>query len=221
MPVSEQECKANADKFYKYRYPNVIGAIDGTLIDIKVPDEHRIDYFTRKFTTSVNLTAVCDADKKFMNINVGYSGRCHDAHIFANSTLARLIHTSNAIPNNYHLLGDAAYALHINVMPPYGGDNLPNWKEMHNQAHSSTRMVIERSFSDLKNRWLRLNCLRNDFVYANDIIATCCCLQNICISYGDIEASEPQCEAMVGTHAIDCTDASSKRNSIAEHIFSA
>ena len=76
MPTTEEQRRQLADNFYKYKYPNVVGAIDGTSIEIMVPDEHRLDYYTRKHTTAVNLTAVCDANKRYLNINVGYSARC-------------------------------------------------------------------------------------------------------------------------------------------------
>ena len=80
MPSTEEEYRALANNFYQYRYPNVIGAIDGTSISVKVPEKHKIDYMTRKFVTAVNLTAVCDANKKYLDVTVGFSASCHDAH---------------------------------------------------------------------------------------------------------------------------------------------
>ena len=73
MPSTEQKFRALADKFYTYKHPNVVGAIDGTSIEVAVPNDQRLDYFTRKYITAVNLTAVCDSDKRYLNINVGYS----------------------------------------------------------------------------------------------------------------------------------------------------
>lgn len=109
MPTTEEEFKALADKFYQYKYPNVIGAIDGTSIELIVPDEHRIDYYTRKHTTAVNLTAVCDATKRYLNINVGYSARCHDSHIFNCSSLARDIFHRRIIPEAFHIIGKLCF----------------------------------------------------------------------------------------------------------------
>jgi len=49
-------------------------------------------------------------------------------------------------------------------------------------------MVIERSFGDLKNPWLRLSNLKTNIELANKIIAVCCYLYNICIEHGHIKA---------------------------------
>lgn len=218
MPSTEIEYRGLANDFYRYKYPNVIGAIDGTSIDVIVPEEHRIDYFTRKYKTSVNLTAVCDANKRYWYIIVGYSGRCHDAHIFNCSGLARAIHVDKVFPPDYHLLGDAAYGLHMNMMCPYAGENLTAAKEAHNYTHSATRMVVERSFSDLKSRWLRLQTMRNDLELVNRIIATCCCLHNISLDYGDIDSTD-QPVGLEGNRLLDCATATTKRDYIATLIL--
>ena len=211
--------RATSNDFYNFGYPNVVGAIDGTSITVRVPDEHRIDYFTRKYCTAINLTAVCDAKKKFMHINVGQSGRCHDSNIFNNSSLTRAVFTQGMIPNQFHLIGDAAYGLHINIMCPYPGENLPDWKELHNTRHSSTRMVIERALSDLKSRWLRLQSMRCELDFASKIVAACCCLHNICIEYEDIAPSANQ--RLQGFHNLEFVTAAHKRDAIANHILAA
>jgi hypothetical protein len=220
MPATADEFRRLADTFYQYKYPNVVGAIDGTSINITVPDEHRIDYFTRKFTTAVNLTAVCDANKRYWSITVGYSGRCHDSHIFRCSSLGKDIFINKRIPQQYHILGDAAYGLHINVMSPYTGDDLPEWKQQHNDTHSSTRMAIERSFSDLKNRWLRLKTMRCELELANKIIATCCCLHNISLDFGDICPTERGRDNQ-GNHELNFINATTKRDAVSQHIANA
>ena len=40
-------------------------------LDVIVPVDHKVAYFTRKHRTSVNLPAVFDSNKRFLNINVG------------------------------------------------------------------------------------------------------------------------------------------------------
>jgi hypothetical protein len=219
MPSTTDEFRQLADTFYQYKYPNVVGAIDGTSINVIVPDAHRIDYFTRKFTTAVNLTAVCDASKIYWSVTVGYSGRCHDSHIFNSSSLAKDMFVNKVIPQQYHILGDAAYGLHVNVMSPYPGSDLPEWKQQHNDVHSSTRMAIERSFTDLKNRWLRLKTMRCDLELANKIIATCCCLHNISLDFGDICPTE-RVDVYQGYHQLNFTNATTKRDAVAQHIVS-
>lgn len=199
-----------------FGYPNCIGAIDGTMIEVRVPDEHRIDYWSRKHMTAVNLTAVCSAYKTYTYINVGHTARSNDAHIFASSSLARDIMARGTIPRQYHIIGDAAYGAHVNIVVPHKGDDLTLDQIYHDTKHSSTRMVVERSFSDIKNRWLRLQTLRNDLTFAKYIIATCCCLLNICVKFDDIAPREH--EVGNGNYNLDFVDASTKRQAIVEHL---
>lgn len=218
MPSTEADRKRLADEFYTYHYPNVIGAIDGTMITVRVPAVNKTDYFTRKYTTALNLTVCCDANKKFLNINAGHSARSHDSHIFQCSQLFNIINNEE-VPSQYHIIGDAAYGLSTNVIVPYPGSNIGLMQEVHNNRHSSTRMVVERSFSDLKRRWLRLQCLRSDIKFATKIIAACCCLHNISINFGDIKATDREDRVDgVGTVALHFTSPAEKRDAITEHL---
>lgn len=218
IPTEDTEFRQLANGFYQYHYPNVIGAIDGSGIDITAPANDKLDYFTRKYRTSVNLTAVCDSRKRFWNINVGNSERCHDSHIFRCSPLGKMLLAENAIPSQYHLIGDAAYGLHVNVITPYGGCNLTDHQQLHNNRHSSTRMVIERAFGDLKGRWLRLQSLRCNVELAVKVIAVCCTLHNICIDFGDIQPSEHHTYSRTGSYVINTATASGKRDAITMHL---
>jgi len=157
-----KELKESTQPFYKYKFPNVVGAIDGTMIEVHPPQREKLDFFTRKYNTSLNLTALCSGNKRFLYINVGQSARCYDSHIFQRSRLA-----SRPLNRQYHIIGDAAYQLSENMMVPYVKPEGSPIKEIYNKTHSSTRMVIERSFGDLKNRWLRLSNLKTNIKLAN------------------------------------------------------
>lgn len=187
LPSTLDEIRENARKFATYGYPNVYGAIDGSAINVKVPQSRHSDFETRKFSTSINLTALCDSEKRYLDINVGHSEKCHDSHIFQMSALARKILGDNILPPQYHIIGDAAYGLHESIITPYKGKNLSVAQELHNNRHSSTRMVIERSFSDLKNRWMCLKDMYCDIESAVKITAACCVLHNLCVTNRDIE----------------------------------
>ena len=97
-----------ADGFSVYGYPNVYGAIDGTMVDVAVQAFNKVDYFTRKYTASINLTVVCDARKRLLSATSGFGGRCHDSHIFKSSGFGQQVLHYNIIPSQYHLIGDAA-----------------------------------------------------------------------------------------------------------------
>ena len=98
-----------ADELSVYGFPNVYGAIDGNMVDVTVPPFNKGDYFTRKYTTSINLTAVCDARKRLLSVTTGFSARCHDSHIFQSSGFGQQVLHYNIIPSQYHLIGDAAF----------------------------------------------------------------------------------------------------------------
>ena len=69
--------------------PQVGGAIDGTHIPLKAPIDHPDEYCNRNCFHSVILQAVVDSFLCFTDINVGWSGRVHDARVFSNSRLFR------------------------------------------------------------------------------------------------------------------------------------
>ena len=63
------------------------GAIDGSHIPIQAPAECPMDYYNRKGFHSIILQGVVDHRYCFMDINVGWPGPVHDAHVLANSQL--------------------------------------------------------------------------------------------------------------------------------------
>lgn len=69
-------------------YPNIIsGCIDGTHIRIDPPKRSKDDYINRKGIISICLQAICNENKKFINMFVGYPGSSHDSWVFQNSTI--------------------------------------------------------------------------------------------------------------------------------------
>ena len=216
MPKHESELRKLSDEFYKYGFPNVVGALDGTGIKVMVPASDKNDYFTYKYSTNINLTALCDAKKRLLNIHVGQSERNHDSHIFRCSPLGKMILADNAIPPQFHIVADAAYGLHTNIMIPYPNKDLPDDQERYNNIHSSTRMVIERAFGDIKNRWLRLQTMRCELSFATRMIAACCVLHNICIDSGDITPTH--IPPMSGCHVLSVRTAITKRQDILRHL---
>ena len=58
-------------------FPDVIGAIDGTYIRIKVPENVQKDYLDITLNHNVNIIKVCDSKKCFRYISVGFIGPFH------------------------------------------------------------------------------------------------------------------------------------------------
>ncbi|XP_071572649.1 putative nuclease HARBI1 [Temnothorax nylanderi] len=169
-------------------FPNVIGAIDGSHINIPAPTENPEAYVNRKGRHSIHLQAVCDHARLFTHIYVGNVGSVHDARVFRLSSLQEYINDANKFPNDTHIIGDAAYTLHQHLLVPYvDNGHLTQQQKNYNFCHSSARMVIERAFALLKGRWRSLLHVLavNDIEFVPYDILACCVLHNICLLQKD------------------------------------
>jgi len=171
-------------------FPGVIGAVDGSFIQIRAPKKDTASYICRKNYPAIHLQAVCDARSLFTHCFVGYAGSVHDARVFRNSPLADFIQRPNEyFPLNSHLIGDAAYILHPHVIVPFRDNgHLTARQKNFNYCLSSTRMAIERAFGLLKVRFrILLDCLPlTNVTKIPQFIMACCVMHNICILQNDI-----------------------------------
>lgn len=71
----------------KYKFPDVIGCIDGTHVRIDRPLQSANSYYNRKDYFSIQVQVFCDHNTKFIDFYAGYPGSVHDARVFKNSTL--------------------------------------------------------------------------------------------------------------------------------------
>ncbi|KAL8545297.1 hypothetical protein ACS0TY_005463 [Phlomoides rotata] len=58
-----------------------LGALDGTLIDVTVPEIDKARYHIRKGTISVNVLAACDRGMRFIYMLTGWEGSAADARV--------------------------------------------------------------------------------------------------------------------------------------------
>ncbi|KAM7152503.1 uncharacterized protein RBU57_012649 [Macrochelys suwanniensis] len=153
------------DGFAAMGFPNCGGAIDGTHIPILAPDHQASEYINRKGYFSIVLQALVDHKGRFTNINVGWPGKVHDARIFRNSGLFRLLQQGTFFPDQkitvgdvempIVILGDPAYPIMPWLMKPYIG-SLDSSQDLFNYRLSKCRMVVECAFGRLKARWRSL-----------------------------------------------------------------
>ncbi|XP_046403859.1 protein ALP1-like [Ischnura elegans] len=131
----------------------------------------------------MHLQAVCDHKGIFTHCFVGHVGSVHDARVFRLSRLYDYLGDALKFPNDSHIIGDSAYALHTNLLTPFADNgHLTRRQKNFNFCHSSARMVIERTFGLLKGRW---RSFLNELVMWNVSlipyhVMAACVLHNIC-----------------------------------------
>ena len=89
--------------------PNIIGAIDGTHIQIKRPSVPNAEiYYNRKSQLTINTQVVAGADLRFYHVVARWAGSTHDSRIFRSCTLMNRLQTGDLRDKGY-LLGDKGY----------------------------------------------------------------------------------------------------------------
>ena len=81
--------KANREFLKKFRFPSVLGCIDGTHIHISEPHKNHYDYFLYKMKFIVNVQAICACNGRFTDVDTKWPGSLHDARVFTNSEVQK------------------------------------------------------------------------------------------------------------------------------------
>jgi hypothetical protein len=162
--------------FYKlHKIAGVVGAIDGTHINIKRPiSQFAQVYYNRKGDYGILLQGVCDYKKKIIDVFCGEAGSMHDARLLKESSLYE--RGLNGFFGNNCLLGDSAYPCLDWLVTPFKDNGaLSRSQRLFNYRHSSTRIVIENAFGLLKGRFRRLKMFKYNnimFVIKCSVAAT-------------------------------------------------
>ncbi|KAJ8001008.1 hypothetical protein DPEC_G00186350 [Dallia pectoralis] len=169
-------------------FSNVVGAIDGSHVRIKPPQQHRLDYLNYKGFYSVNMQAICDSNGRFLDIFVGYPGSVHDTRIMKNSSFYR---TRQYPPTGYILLGDGGYPCldtPVCLITPYKEPVNGQIQGRFNYYHARARSIIERAFGMMKTRWRStlFRALEVKPTFAPLVIASCAFLHNVCLDNEDL-----------------------------------
>lgn len=142
------------------------------------------------------LMAICDAQYRFLCVDIGKPGSESDGGVFARSAMGRsfeqyALHFPKPRPLEHHgpempfvLVGDEAFPLKPYLMRPYPRiAGLDYAKKVFNYRLSRARRVVENAFGILANRWRILRrpfkaSLENTTAY----VSACIALHNFLLS---------------------------------------
>ncbi|GFX47478.1 putative nuclease HARBI1 [Trichonephila clavipes] len=143
LPVNREECKRIAG------FPKVIGALDGTFVRIVSPGGEDAERFRcRKNYFALNVQTIVDSDLVIRNVVARWPGSAHDSTVFNNSAACLSLKT-NALYQDFHLLGDTGYACEKYLLTPFGNPRSLS-EARYNKSHVLTRNTIERKYGILK-----------------------------------------------------------------------
>lgn len=176
-----------------------VGAIDGVLIWIHKPTDADcgsmgfgpVKFFCgRKKKFGLNMQAVCDANRRFLWIEIRYPASTSDFFAFQQSSLKEQLEAADFLRKGLCLFGDAAYVTTPYMCSPYR--SATGEKDDFNFFQSQLRINIECAFGMLVHRF---GILRGPFPKGATIektsaaVLALCKLHNYCIA-DSIDAME-------------------------------
>lgn len=133
------------------------------------------------------LQAVPQRDLLFTNVFCSFLGSVHDAQVFSKSEIRAWCGNRQYFPEHYHLIGDAACPLLVNLMVPYKDTGHLGRRQInYNKKLSQTRVRVERAFGLLKDRSRHLKHFDAKVKNIPLYVLACCILHNICIKENDL-----------------------------------
>ena len=167
---TRQEWTQIADGFYyKWHFPNCIGALDGKHVKLISPPNSGTLFFNHKCDFSTVLLALVDADYKFRIVDIGEYGSNSDSGIFRHSKFGKRfmenridLPEDRPLPNHigvkapFVIVADAAFPSLINLLRPFPGANryaLPPDRNHFNERLSRARRIVENAFGIMQSRF--------------------------------------------------------------------
>ena len=167
--------------------PEIVGVIDCTHVRIKRPSVPNYRAFrNRRGVYSINVQLVCDHRMRIRNVVARWPGSVHDSRIFQNSRLSKICEAGQL---RGHLIGDSGYRCSEYLLTPVLRPQ-NDQEERYNEAHASTRNVIERCNGLLKVKFKCLSCdsrMRLNKDTTMTVIVAACVLHNIAIDRNDLD----------------------------------
>lgn len=131
-------------------FPNVCFAVDGSLLAVERPYDFE-GWYCRKGFPAINAQVVVDSQLRILSYDLR-PGSANDRAIWRYSRFGREV--DRIIPAGCYGVGDAGYTLSTRLLTPYATEEKMNQDEvLFNYLHSKTRIVVERTFGSIKNRF--------------------------------------------------------------------
>ena len=196
-PTTEQWREIEKQFADRWNFPNCVGALDGKHVMVTAPFNSGSQFHNYKGQFSICLMALCDANYKFIFVDMGQYGSNADGGIFQRSVFgSRFLRRQLGIPPPkaianapqlgllpHCIVADEAFPLRIDLMRPYPhrnkNQNLPQEKAIFNYRLSRAHRIVENSFGILAQRWRIFN--RRIQLYEDnvtEVIKACCVLHN-------------------------------------------
>lgn len=198
-PSSPSEWKTIAKDFeQRWQFNHCIGAIDGKHVAMQAPANSGSMFFNYKKSHSIVLMGICDANYKFILVDIGDTGRNSDGGVLANSQIDSVITDQERLPKEeiipgtnqvfpYVFVGDDAFPLRTNLLKPYPREILFRNERIYNYRCSRARRIIENCFGILASRF---RILRRPIVAkvetVVDITKAVVALHNYLMSFQDV-----------------------------------
>lgn len=171
----------------KYIFPNAIGALDCTLIEIMKPSSFGDEFVCRKGYAALNVQMTCDAKEMITSVDASWAGSVHDSRIWRNSNISTALNENQI---GAIMLADEGYGLTPNLMKIYSNPSNPS-EVLFNNILKKERVIIERVFGQLKRRFPILgNRVRVATRNIPKLIVACCVLHNIAKILNDPDFEE-------------------------------
>jgi hypothetical protein len=194
-PASKEEQSTIASGFVgrsECRFDNCAGCIDGMLLWVEQPSKEsclsagvgaKKFFCGRKHKFGLNLQAVCDANRRFIDLSILNPGSASDYLSFITSELYRRFSSSpDFLKPGLTIYGDNAYINNHFMTVPFS--NAVGVRDDFNFYHSQVRMNIECTFGIFTSRWRILKRPLSNSLSLSKVVALVFCLaklHNFCI----------------------------------------
>ncbi|RWS19985.1 putative nuclease HARBI1-like protein [Leptotrombidium deliense] len=182
------DCQAEQDGFFQIAgFPGVIGVIDCTHVEIKVPKVKQERYRNRKNKTTLNVQVIIGCDMRFTNIVCRWPGSVHDSRIFRRSKINSSLNAGNY---SGHLLGDAGYGCKKYLLTPLSNP-VTIAEKRYQKRFIKTRLLVEQTFGCWKWKFHSLlKGLRSSIGNSLNTIIACAVLWNFMVRENEINHKE-------------------------------